>query len=129
MTNKKAKIQIAYDFMKNRKKAVSFVRLWEEVSKDMTDEEKAQSISEFYTELTLDGRFITFGDNLWNLKEKYKSTDISKFNSAYVEELVDDEKENEEKDLDDSVDSEEKSEDDYDEDEENEDGERQEDRY
>ncbi|MEG0284281.1 MAG: DNA-directed RNA polymerase subunit delta, partial [Erysipelotrichales bacterium] len=55
------------------RKSVYFHDLWVEVANiaKLTKEEADESISIFYTDLALDGRFITLGDNVWDLRERH----------------------------------------------------------
>ena len=39
-------------------------------------EEKEASISLFYTNITLDGRMITVGDNFWDLRSRHKFEEV-----------------------------------------------------
>lgn len=67
-------LDIAYDLMSKKKKPVDFYKLYEEVSeiKGFTSEEAAEHQSLFYTNITLDGRFITVGENQWDLRSRHK---------------------------------------------------------
>ena len=74
---KESKTDIAYRLMLKKKKERAFYDLWEDVkaelAKTATPEEIAnidEDISFFYTNLTLDGRFVNVGDNKWNLRER-----------------------------------------------------------
>lgn len=74
---KESKTDIAYRLMLKKKKERSFYDLWndvkEELAKTATIEELEnidEDISFFYTNLTLDGRFVNVGDNKWNLRER-----------------------------------------------------------
>ena len=44
------------------------IALFDENRKILTDAEKADNISNFYTGLSLDGRFVNLGDNEWDLR-------------------------------------------------------------
>lgn len=67
---KKNFLKIAYDFIK-KNKSVDFSILWSYVAKEMNfdDVEKKNQLSNFYNQLSLDGRFVTFGDNKWFLRD------------------------------------------------------------
>jgi len=67
----KSSMDIAYELLKNNKGGVDFASIWEEVArqKDYSAEEKDEKISNFYTDILLDGRFITHGENIWDLRE------------------------------------------------------------
>lgn len=88
-------IDIAYLFMKQQTSEVDFNELWTEVVQQLefTAEEADQRIGVFYTYLTLDGRFITVGENRWDLRSKltYERVHID-MNDIYAE-VEDNEKE------------------------------------
>ena len=74
---KESKTDIAYRLMKKKKKERNFYDLWEdvkaEIAKTMPEVDLTnidEDISFFYTNLTLDGRFVNVGDNKWNLRER-----------------------------------------------------------
>jgi DNA-directed RNA polymerase, delta subunit len=101
MDNNKQKsmIDIACDLMVKKKKPIDFYKLWKEVSeiKGFNEEEDKANQSLFYTIITLDGRFITTGENFWDLRgrHKYESVHID-MNDVYAdeeEEIVEEEDE------------------------------------
>lgn len=69
----KAKTDIAYDIIKERNQEVDFHFLWNEVARiiNLSQNEYSEQISPFYTDLLLDARFITLGENVWDLREKH----------------------------------------------------------
>ncbi len=77
---KKSMAQSAYDIMskqnynKEKSQGIAFDQLYNEVASDlgMNTEEKIKNIAKLYTQMTLDGRFITLGENKWDLKSRYK---------------------------------------------------------
>ncbi|MFT4415357.1 DNA-directed RNA polymerase subunit delta [Fredinandcohnia humi] len=66
-------LEVAYEIFLSRKDAITFQELIEEVKKqlELSDEELRARISQFYTDLNVDGRFITLGDNRWGLRTWY----------------------------------------------------------
>lgn len=68
----KSLIERAFDYVSKCKGEVSFKELWEQVSQEagLTEEEKVAKVSQFYTNLMLDGRFVTLGNNFWDLRER-----------------------------------------------------------
>ncbi len=66
-------VDVAFDLMSKKKNAMAFNKLWKEVSevKGFSDEEIEEKISLFYTNITLDGRFITVGENQWDLRSRH----------------------------------------------------------
>ncbi|MBQ6367432.1 MAG: DNA-directed RNA polymerase subunit delta [Erysipelotrichaceae bacterium] len=73
MSTKRALTDLAYEIIAENNKVMSFADLWKDVL-DMS-EETSGDISQFYTDLTLDGRFVSLKGNTWDLKEKHKFAD------------------------------------------------------
>ena len=74
---RESKTDIAYRLMSKKKKERNFYDLWEDVKAELAkvvDPEELENIDEdisfFYTNLTLDGRFVNVGENKWNLRER-----------------------------------------------------------
>lgn len=109
---KESKTDIAYRLMLRKKKEKSFYELWEEVKKEyaainnLSEEEinaLDEEISFFYTNITLDGRFINVGDNKWNLRDRVPFDKIHiDMNDVYADEdqEVDEELDDDEDDKD-----------------------------
>ena len=52
------------------------------------------SFSLFYTNITLDGRFITVGENAWDLRSRHKFSDVHiDMNDIYSDDEEDDSEE------------------------------------
>lgn len=66
-------IEVAFEILKEKKQAVSFQDLVKEIAElqHLSTEEIQHKISQFYTDLNVDGRFSTTGENRWGLKEWY----------------------------------------------------------
>ncbi len=77
----KTVMDVAYDVIKKKKEGIAFADLWKKIVKEMQydDNQAAKKISQFYTDLTLDGRFTTTKNNKWYLK------DYRKFNEVFVD--------------------------------------------
>ena len=94
---RESKTDIAYRLMSKRKKERSFYDLWEDVKAELVKlygEESVENIDEdisfFYTNLTLDGRFVNVGDNKWNLRERVTFDKVHiDMNDIYVEDEED----------------------------------------
>lgn len=69
----KSLLDLAYDYVKDCKEVVSFKDLWKAVvkAKGYSEDEAAQKVSQFYTTLLLDGRFVTLGENRWDLRSRH----------------------------------------------------------
>lgn len=92
--NEKSLVEIAYDFVSESKGPVAFKNLWKAVTKEkgLSEEEANLKVSQFLTNLLLDGRFVTFQGNVWDLKNRYKFDTVHQDLSSYYseEESVDD---------------------------------------
>ena len=69
----KSLLDLAYDYVSHSKEQVSFKDLWAYVVKEAGLDEEAASrkVSSFYTNLMLDGRFVTLGENQWDLRSRH----------------------------------------------------------
>ena len=71
---------IAYDFLKKKKRAVPFIKVWDEVAKNSGYDNGY--VAQFYSDLTFDSRFVCLKDNKWDLVERRRfdesHIDISK---------------------------------------------------
>ncbi len=76
--NQMSMLDVAYELMTKKRKAVDFYKLWKEVSeiKGYNQEECEEKQSLFYTNITLDGRFITVGQNQWDLRKRHKFENV-----------------------------------------------------
>lgn len=66
-------IEVAYELLVEKKQPVSFKELMDEIQQlqDLSDEEVTKRIAQFYTDLNVDGRFTSLGENRWGLKTWY----------------------------------------------------------
>jgi DNA-directed RNA polymerase subunit delta len=73
MRKDKSLTEIAFELMSKKKGPVDFSNLWEDVRTvaGLDDEEAKVRISDFYTQLVLDGRFVTLGGNTWDLRLRH----------------------------------------------------------
>ena len=69
----KSLLDLAYDYVMANKEQVSFKDLWAYVCKEagLDEEAAAKKVSSFYTNLLLDGRFVTLGENQWDLRSRH----------------------------------------------------------
>ena len=94
MKERESKTDIAYRLMLKKKKERNFYDLWEEVKAELAKvaapeelENIEEDISFFYTNLTLDGRFVCVGENKWNLRERVTFDKVHiDMNEIYAEE-------------------------------------------
>jgi DNA-directed RNA polymerase subunit delta len=97
----KSMLEVAYETVAKSKKAMSFADIYAAVASTlkMTDEEKKAHLGAFYTELTLDGRFVALTDNAWDLRSRHTYDKVHiDVNDVYsdVEEEGEDEEDKEE---------------------------------
>ena len=92
---KQAMVEVAYELLSKKQGPQKFVKFWNEVSDvlSMSDEEKEQSISKFYTKLTLDERFVLLEDNMWDLRERQSFEKVHIDMNDIYSEIEDEEKE------------------------------------
>ena len=66
-------IEITFELMNEKKEPFAFNDLMKRVAeiKGMSEEEVMERISYLYTDLNVDGRFISLGDNRWGLRTWY----------------------------------------------------------
>ena len=80
-------VDIAFDLMKKKKKPVDFYKLWQEVSeiKGFSEADKDENESLFYTNITLDGRLITVGENMNDIYADEEETPEEEEDDGLVE--------------------------------------------
>lgn len=87
--DKQSMIDVAYAIIKKEGKIITFKELYNEVALnlEMDDATKIKNIGEFYTQLTVDGRFVALGDNTWDLRERhtYEKSHDESINEVYNE--------------------------------------------
>ncbi|MFA5236043.1 MAG: DNA-directed RNA polymerase subunit delta [Bacilli bacterium] len=66
----KSMLDVAYNLIVGQGKPVSFKDIWERITKEI-DQATPERMSRFYTNLTLDGRFVALGGNMWDLRTNY----------------------------------------------------------
>ena len=97
----KSLLDYAFDCISQSKEPVNFKDLWAYVVKEsgMDEELAARKISSFYTNLMLDGRFVTLGENNWDLRTRHSfdkvHIDMKDVYATVDEEEADDEDEDE----------------------------------
>ena len=71
--NDKSLLDLAYEYVNESKGSVTFKALWKAVckAKGYDEETAAKKVSQFYTTLLLDGRFVTLGENKWDLRSRH----------------------------------------------------------
>lgn len=66
-------IEMAYEILKSQKQPASFKEILDEIISTigLTEKEVKSKIAQFYTDLNIDGRFLSMGDNRWGLRVWY----------------------------------------------------------
>lgn len=70
----KSLLDLAFDYVSEQKQQSKFQDIWAYCVKEagLSEEEAAAKVSRFYTNLMLDGRFVTLGENEWDLRIRHK---------------------------------------------------------
>ena len=91
----KAMVEVAYELLLKKQGPQKFNKFWNEVSDllSMSEEEREQKISTFYTKLTLDERFVLLEDNMWDLRERQSFDKVHIDMNDIYSEIEDEEKE------------------------------------
>lgn len=116
---KRSMVEVGYELLSKKQGPQKFNKLWSEVSEilGLERDEADEYISNFYTNLSLDERFVLLEDNTWDLRERQSFEKVHiDMNDVYSEveeeekELKEDEEEEEDeiKSFDDEFDEEEK---------------------
>ena len=95
---KKSMIEVAYKVLTNNNEAMPFVDLWKDVSQEMgfTQTQFEDNIAQFYTDLSLDGRFLNMSQNTWDLRSRHTySESVMDTDSIAIDEDDEDEEESE----------------------------------
>lgn len=84
---KLALIDLAREMMLQEKEALNFHDLYAKVTslKGLTEEEKEKKMSQFYTDLNMDGNFKSMGSNTWILKRYFRGAKSSELDEELVE--------------------------------------------
>ena len=69
----KSLIEYAYEFVASQENPVNFAKIWEYVKQqaNLSEEVAAKKAGQFFTNMMLDGRFVTLGENEWDLRERH----------------------------------------------------------
>ena len=70
----KSLLDHAYDYVSAQSQQSKFQDIWAYCVKEagLSEAEAAAKVSRFYTNLMLDGRFVTLGENEWDLRVRHK---------------------------------------------------------
>jgi len=69
----KSLIEYAYELIAKSKGSVNFKEIWNYVKEQagLSEEEASKKAGQFFTNMMLDGRFVTLGENEWDLRERH----------------------------------------------------------
>jgi len=102
MIETKSLLDCALEEMAKAKGSIAFTELYEKIAKDleMNEDEKKAHIGRFYTDLTLDGRFVAMTDGVWDLRSRHTYDKVHiDVNDVYSDvEAEDEDSEDEEED-------------------------------
>ena len=70
----KSLLDYAYDYVSGQSQQSKFEDIWAYCVKEagLSKDEADKKVSRFYTNLMLDGRFVTLGENEWDLRIRHK---------------------------------------------------------
>ncbi|MBO7574008.1 MAG: DNA-directed RNA polymerase subunit delta [Bacilli bacterium] len=70
----KSLLDYAYDYVSGQSQQSKFEDIWAYCVEQagLSKEEANNKVSRFYTNLMLDGRFVTLGENEWDLRVRHK---------------------------------------------------------
>lgn len=91
-------IDVAFEHLTDHKEGLPFKELWAAVREQLGYDDKlaARKMSQFYTDLSLDGRFVDLENNTWNLKVNCRYDEVA----VKEEEYIDSEESEEEQEID-----------------------------
>ncbi len=72
---KKSMIETAHQVLSDQKHPMPFLELWNIVAREMgfTPSQQDDNIAQFYSDLSLDGRFANLKGNSWDLRKRQSS--------------------------------------------------------
>ncbi len=75
---KRSMISVAYDLLKKKRNATPFLKLWKEVSEEIgfNAQQEEDNIAQFYSDLSLDDRFVNVGENKWDLRSRHTYSEV-----------------------------------------------------
>ena len=124
MDYRKSFVDTAYELVVKNGDSVPFATLWNGVCEELglTEEDRVNRVAYFYTQLTLDGRFVTLGENVWDLRIRHTFDKVHiDMNEVYSDDEEDLEFIPEDEDIKDDVDRLTSDDDEYEDEEEEED--------
>ena len=95
---KRSMVEVGYELLLKKQSPQKFSKLWSETSEilGLDASEVENYISDFYTNLTLDERFVLLEDNTWDLRERQSFDKVHIDMNDIYSEIEEEEKEMEE---------------------------------
>lgn len=90
---KQSMTDVAYEVMNDYENGVPFIELWNTVSAKLglSVSQKEDNIAQFYTDLSMDGRFLNLPQNVWDLRSRHTySESVLDTDSIAIDEDSDD---------------------------------------
>ena len=85
---KRSMTEVGYELLEKKQGAQKCAKLWSEVTEvlGLEEAEANEYISQFYTSLTLDERFVLLEDNTWDLRNRQSFAKVHiDMNDVYTE--------------------------------------------
>ena len=103
MDKSRSLLEVGFEIITKNEVKMSFADLYAAVGKElsMTEEEMNDRIGAFYTDLTLDGRFVALPDNTWDLRSRHTYAKVH----IDIASIYSDEEENKDQDAEDLADN------------------------
>ena len=92
---KRSMVEVGYELLLKKQSPQKFSKLWSETSEilGLDASEVENYISDFYTNLTLDERFVLLEDNTWDLRERQSFDKVHIDMNDIYSEIYEEEKE------------------------------------
>jgi len=100
---KRSMVEVGYELLNKKQGPQSFGKFWNEVSEvlGLDNEEAQEYVSDFYTNLSLDERFVLLEDNYWDLRDRQSFDKVHIDMNDVYSEIEEEEKEQVEEEEDD----------------------------
>lgn len=74
----KSMVDVAYEKLDKVKNSMAFVDLWKKVCKKLlfNEQQNEDNIAQFYTDLSLDDRFVCVKNNKWDLRLRHTYEEV-----------------------------------------------------
>jgi len=79
-------LEVAYEILKDKKQAITFKELMDQITKilSLNGDEATERMVQFYTDLNIDGRFMSQGESRWGLRVWYPVDQMEEDNVTTV---------------------------------------------